>query len=428
MRICLFEDHGFLDLEPLALTRPIFDLYCGLTTLSAKQSRFFAPCTVGALVRPFLADLVRQNRPDMPVNDAAWLGAGPTIMVNARWLPPEDSRGALLAASGSCIGVVEGEVAFAVLTPDRLKGLTPATLSDFLAAWKQTLPQHEVGGRMIARPWDLVNANGEQIVGEFRSRNSSRLECRPLNVSMVGPAGSLCIDRTARLDPLVVVDTTNGPVVIDRGAVIGAFTRLEGPCYVGPGTHVLGGKVRGGATLGPYCRIGGEVEASIVQGFANKYHDGYLGHSYVGEWVNIGAGVQVSDLRHDYGEVTVPANGLKIPTGSSKVGSFIGDHTKIGIGSLLNTGSNIGAFANVLPAGCLLPRSVPSFCKVSHGALAENDSCEALFATAEEVMRRRGVQLTEEHREVYRRAYDQTALQRRQALHDDDRLRLRKSA
>ncbi len=87
-----------------------------------------------------------------------------------------------------------------------------------------------------------------------------------------------------------------------------------------------------------------------MQGYSNKYHDGFLGHTYVGEWVNLGAGTQNSDLRNDYGEVTVTVNGRIVPTGATKVGCFLGDHTKTGLGTLLNTGTNAGAFCNLLPA------------------------------------------------------------------------------
>src|SRR5262249_12677260 len=174
--------------------------------------------------------------------------------------------------------------------------------------------------------------------------------------ALVGPADRLLIDPTVRLDPLVVIDTSGGPVVIDREAVIHAFTRLEGPCYVGPQTHVLGAQIRAGTTLRPQCRIGGEVEATIVHGFSNKYHDGFLGHGYLGEWINLGAGTSNSDLRNDYGPVTVVVDGQPVSTGQSKVGCFVGDHAKMGLGTLLNTGSNIGAFANVLPAGAFAPK------------------------------------------------------------------------
>src|SRR5437763_1256292 len=153
----------------------------------------------------------------------------------------------------------------------------------------------------------------------------------------------------------LVADTTQGPVMVNAHAVVTSFTRLEGPCYVGPYTQIQGAKIRPGTTLGPQCRVGGEVEASIIHGHSNKYHEGFLGHSYVGEWVNLGAGTSNSDLRNDYGEVTVTVAGRRVPTGLTKVGCFLGDHTKTGLGTLLNTGTNAGAFCNLLPGG-LLPR------------------------------------------------------------------------
>jgi UDP-N-acetylglucosamine diphosphorylase/glucosamine-1-phosphate N-acetyltransferase len=427
MRVVLFEDHGVHDLEPLTLTRPVFDLYCGASPLSAKQARYFAPCTTGAIVRPFLADLLRRNGPDLPVNDMTWLKQSPVILVNGRWLPPEGPAPDL-SSSRSLIGTAGGDVAFAFLTPDMFGGCTPANLDECLERWRRSLPRQDAGGTMISRPIDLISANGRQIGRDFRARGEKARSARPMDFSLVGPAGQLCIDASARIDPLVVADTTAGPVIIDRDAVIAAFTNLEGPCYIGPGTQVLGARVRAGSSLGPCCRVGGEIECSVIQGFSNKAHDGYLGHSYVGAWVNVGAGAQTSDLRHDYGEVVLNQGGIRVSTGTTKVGSFIGDHTKIGIGSLLNVGTNIGAFASVLPAGRLLPRYVPSFCQVNYGVLAENDDCEVLFATAEEVMRRRGVDLTEVQQDVYRAVFEQTASQRRQALHEIERPRLRRSA
>src|SRR5436190_703716 len=197
--------------------------------------------------------------------------------------------------------------------------------------------------------------------------------------------------------------------MIDREAVIAAFTRLEGPCYVGPQTHVLGAKLRAGTTLGPNCRIGGEVETSIVHGYSNKYHDGFLGHSYVGEWVNLGAGVQTSDLRNDYGEVKVVVNGALVATGSKKVGSFIGDHTKAGLGTLLNTGSNVGIFCNLLPSGTLLPKHVPSFASWWNGALVDRCDLRQEEQTAGLVMRRRGWAFSDIHAELVRHLHHESA-------------------
>jgi UDP-N-acetylglucosamine diphosphorylase/glucosamine-1-phosphate N-acetyltransferase len=251
---------------------------------------------------------------------------------------------------------------------------------------------------------------------------------RPADAALVGPAERLLIDSSARIDPLTAFDTTHGPVTVAAGAVVQAFSRLEGPCHVGPGTHVLGAKLRGGTTLGPCCRVGGEVEGSIVHGYSNKYHDGFLGHSYVGGWVNFGAGSQCSDLRHDYREVTVAAGGRVVPTGLTKVGCFVGDHAKIGLGCLLNTGTHVGPFGQLLPTGRLLPRHVPAFCETAFDRLEERDDLGALLATAALVMSRRGREMTPAHAALYRQVHASTAGERRQAIRAADKRRLRRSA
>src|SRR5262249_17973449 len=155
----------------------------------------------------------------------------------------------------------------------------------------------------------------------------------------------------------------------------------EGPCHVGPDTQVLGARIRA-SSFGPQCRIGGEVEATIVQGYSNKAHDGFLGHSYLGEWVNLGAGTQVSDLRNDYAPLTVSINGARVETGQMKLGAFLGDHTKTSIGTLINAGSVFGAFCQLLTSGTLLPRDVPSFCRYGQGELHERPDLRQLFTTA----------------------------------------------
>ena len=194
------------------------------------------------------------------------------------------------------------------------------------------------------------------------------------------------------------------------------MSHLVGPCFVGPGTHVLGGRIRPGTSLGPHCRVGGEVEASIVQGYSNKAHDGFLGHSFVGEWVNLAAGTHTGDLRNDYGTISVPADGVNLNTGRVKVGSFVGDHARTGLGVLLNCGSVVGAFAAVLPTGRLAPRDVPSFTRHGPDGFAEDLDLIALFATADTMMRRRGRSLSRAQDAVYRAVAAQTAAHRRRAL------------
>src|SRR5205085_9396703 len=141
----------------------------------------------------------------------------------------------------------------------------------------------------------LVERNGDAIRDDFALWAQKPAAGGLPGVTVLGSVEQVFVDPSARVDPHVILDATRGPIVIDRGAVVQASSRLEGPCYIGPQSQVLAAKVRAGTALGTGCRVGGEVEASILHGFVNKYHDGFVGHSYVGGWVNFGAGTQVSD-------------------------------------------------------------------------------------------------------------------------------------
>jgi UDP-N-acetylglucosamine diphosphorylase/glucosamine-1-phosphate N-acetyltransferase len=429
MRVCLFEDRAALDLEPLSLTRPVFELLCGLSSLGAKQSRLFPPGPRGVLIRPSLADTYRLASDALPVNDLSWLRAGSTILVNGRWLPPAVPL-PMAELSVPCVGVIQGEVVYAVLEPEHLVDCDASTLDDCLARWSATLPTRAAGGRLIRYLWQLIEHNGEQIRADWQT-STPGFEHGPgserAGLVVVGPRDQLLIHPSARLDPMIVADTTRGPIVIDRDAIITAFTRLQGPCSIGPRSQVHGAKVRAGTTLGPECRIGGEVECSILQGHSNKYHDGFLGHAYLGEWVNLGAGTQNSDLRNDYDEISVMVNGRLVRTGLTKVGCFLGDHTKTGLGTLLNTGTNAGVFCNLLPGG-LLPRYLPSFASWWNERLTDRAELAALLRTAAEVMRRRHVHFTETHAALYRTLFEQSAAERRHAVRQAEMRALRRSA
>jgi UDP-N-acetylglucosamine diphosphorylase/glucosamine-1-phosphate N-acetyltransferase len=414
MRVCIFEDQQVRGLEPLALTRPASDLLCGLTTLAEKQVRYFSGTVIGHLCRPVMADVIRSREPVARVNDPVWLRAAPTVLVNARWVPPPGRpvhltagrrhfSPASLFADGSHLGTVEGEIAYVILDTRLLPAVSPTTLDDCLADWLQSLPAHEAGGTLVHRPWDLVALNGSQLLRDFEAvADRGEAGFHPSGLSVVGPADQLVIDPSARIDPMVVADTTRGPVVVGARAVVHSFTRLEGPCSIGEGTVVLGASVRGGTTIGPDCRIGGEVEASILLGHANKYHDGFLGHSYVGEWANLAAGTSTADLRYDYRPVSVAVDGREVPTDLLKVGTMFGDHARTGLGVKLDCGTTIGPFAQVLPTGGFVPRCIAAMTRVGPGGAKELSDVDRLLAAADTAMRRRGRHLTPAVEAVYR--------------------------
>jgi len=424
MRICLFELHPET-LHPLTLTRPLFELRCGLTTLADKIFRHFQASDRAAFVRPALVDVAALDHPDLKLNCDRWLGDQVTVLVNSRWLPPSQ-RAAIEADSH--VALVGEDVAYVKLSAEQLRFVTAANLADHVEHWKNTLPRREAGGSLIHHAWDLVEANGLQIIQDFAAMQPREPSAVVSHLALVGPRNQVWVHPSAHIDPMVVVDTSAGPVVIDRGARIDAFTRLEGPCYVGAGSHVFGAKIRKGVSIGPGCRVGGEVEASILHAHVNKYHEGFLGHSYVGAWVNLAAGTHTSDLRCDYGEVSMTVAGQHTPTGQRKVGSFIGDHSRTGLGVLLNTGSTIGAFAQVLPASGFAPRFIPSYTHWSGGTLIETPNLDEAFATAQIVMERRGKSFAAAHRDLFDKIFSETAMERRIALRSWEQKHLRRSA
>jgi UDP-N-acetylglucosamine diphosphorylase/glucosamine-1-phosphate N-acetyltransferase len=422
MRLCLIEDIGVTGLEPLTLTRAAYDLRLGQDGLATKIATAFGvghgPARRGAWVRPHLAALQRERDPHTIVNDPNWLARGPMIAALARWVPPASFTRPDAAAPW--VGLCDGRPACAGVGPADAAALASENLDDWFAGLlkRPDCDAIDVGGLWIDRPWDLVAANNDQLVADFARAGRVGISNRQLStVAVVGPADRLAIHETARLDPYVVLDTTNGPITIAADVWVQPFTRIEGPAYIGPGTQLFRANLRGGVTIGPNCRVGGEVEATIIQGFTNKYHEGFLGHAYVGEWVNLGAITSNSDLRNDYGEVLVPLQGDPIATGQAKVGCFLGDHTRTGLGSMLNTGTSVGVMCNVLPAGPLLPKHVPSFTAVLYGRVAPGFPLDQMFQTARTVKGRRGQSFSAAEELFYRELYEKTRIERERAFH-----------
>jgi UDP-N-acetylglucosamine diphosphorylase/glucosamine-1-phosphate N-acetyltransferase len=401
-------------------------LLLGSSTLGAKIARAVGvgpgPARRGAVIRPHLAPIQHERDPRTSLNDSDWLARGPVLVANARWVPPVGFQ--LPEAHAPWLALCDGQPACALVGPELAVGLNPGGVDGWFEDLASRAERLDVGGDWVTRPWDLVAKNSEHLARDFVAEGRSGLSNRHLaSIALVGPAERLSIHETARIDPYTVFDTTNGPITVAAGAVVQPFTRIEGPCAIGRDTQLFRANLRGGVTLGPNCRIGGEVEHSIVHGFSNKYHEGFLGHAYVGEWVNLGAITSNSDLRNDYGEVFVPLQGDPVPTGMAKVGCFLGDHTRTGLGSMLNTGTAVGVMCNILPAGPLLPKHVPSFTAVLYGRVAPGFPLEQMFATARTVKGRRNQDFSAVEEQLYLDLYEQTRLERERAFHKSNERR-----
>jgi len=413
MRLILFDRNREIRsrFHPLTLSRPIWELRTGITTLGEKLVRRVGLREVACFVPDYMAEAYRQ-RAAWPVNDPATLRDDDLLLVD----PRVKADGLHIPLDGPSEVAVdeEDQVLYARVRRLDAKDLATDDVGKFLSAAKARLPNVQATLPKWEYIWDLMLANPEQLTADFAAIDRRGIEGTVEDpVAIRGTRKDVYIAPKAHVHPMVVIDASDGPVYIDEGTEIQPFTRIVGPCYIGRETILLGAKCHEGNSIGPVCRIGGEVECSIIQGYTNKYHDGFLGHAYVGEWVNLGALTTNSDLKNDYSNVSVIMHGrLPIDTGSNKVGCFIGDHTKTSIGTFLNTGAYVGAMCLIMGTGKPLQKFIPSFAWLLEGVVTKGFGKKALYETASHVMERRGCTWTAADEAMWDHVFEMTRARR----------------
>lgn len=417
MRLILFDrdTESRSRFFPLALSRPLWELRCGITSLADKLEARTAATDVACFLPDYLAETYR-SRAKHPVNDTAALTGDDLLIVDAR--VKADTFDVPPTGPGQ-VGLDEqGNVLYARLPQADVQKLSSDDFDAFLASVKKNLPHAD--GTLLTwdYTWDLILANPDQLTADYAAAGHHGIEGAIEDPSAIrGSKKDVFVAPGVTIHPMVVIDAENGPVYIDEGVEVHPFTRIEGPCYIGKKSILLGAKCREGNSIGPVCRIGGELEESIIQGYSNKYHDGFIGHSYIGEWVNLGALTTNSDLKNDYSSVSVVLDGKHaVSTGSTKVGSLIGDHTKTSIGTLFNTGSYVGAMTIIMATGKPLPKSIPSFAWFVEGLVTKGFGRRKLYETAATAMSRRGGQWTQAEQTMWDAVFDMTAPIRNEAI------------
>ncbi|UCH36345.1 MAG: hypothetical protein JSV65_08325 [Armatimonadota bacterium] len=414
MRICIFEDGTTDNFHPINLLRPTFEVRCGAISLRERILAGYPGAAACYSVRDHLAPVYRRRVAGAPVNDADALAGDDLLLINGRMLALGDWPA---AAGDDEVGLSGDDVAYA-----RISAATAATLGasdalSLLARARQKVATANAPQKLVSYPWDLVEHNPECITADFAALPQKGVHGELAELSVVyGDEDQVYIAPGAQVHPMVVLDTHGGPVIIEEGAQVFPHTRVEGPSYIGRDAQIVGGKIREGCSIGPVCRVGGEVEESIIHGYSNKYHDGFLGHAYVGEWVNLGALTTNSDLKNDYGTVELYVKGELVDSGSTKVGCFIGDHTKTSIGTLFNTGTIVGVGCIILGGSEILPKYIPSFAWYYNGHLAKGGGFDALLDTVRTAMGRRDVAVTADDVELLRAVREMTKQERNEAI------------
>ncbi len=415
MRICIFEDEFYRQLQPLVHMRPVFDLRCGQLTLREKVARVYPDEIFILHSRDCLRDSVKERHPGSFVNEIP-ADADRVLLINGRILFGSKAAAAFEENREDIVYTDSGVILGAWLSGTNLRkyrdsiGKAVVSSTDF-----DGIRRVEIHGLDVVRfPWDLIDRNGAQLISDFALSTTGQTEIlgklyegvHLLNASQVH------VGKGARIKPGAVLDAERGPVYIGRDVEIMPNAVIRGPAFIGEGSVIrAGAKIYENTSIGEGCKVGGEVEGSIIHAYSNKQHEGFVGHSYLCEWVNIGADSNTSDLKNNYGTVKVYNDGRVVDSGLRFVGLMMGDHSKCGINFMFNTGTVVGAFCNLYGTG-VPPKYVPSF---SWGESAEEYTTyrlEKALEVARVVMSRRNRTLTGSEEELIKKVFTITGQER----------------
>ncbi len=320
----LFEDEASLRLRPLTTLLPVQLLVYGSKRIFSKHEEALGEKTFW-LVREEVKERVSEDR--RPTDDE------PLLLINARVIP-EPNLYKRIKSLPLGKALVQGKTLIAAL-------VSPKELEAVMSGqWASKLQVERVEGLpLVENLWDLSPLS---LIKELR-RDIPKCDWKDVGLQIVGDRGNACISEDIQVIGPSVVDAREGPVYIGPKVTIEPFSYLKGPLYIEEGALIVSGARIGGSYIGRAVRAGGEISTSIIMEYSNKYHFGFLGHSYVGRWVNIGAGMITSNLKNTYGNVKVRGT----DTGLNKVGAFIGDHSKLSIGSKTYAGVSLGIAAHL---------------------------------------------------------------------------------
>lgn len=393
--LILFDDAIAAEWKPFAWTRPVGELVFGACSFRERAERLTG-LTCNGSIAPHLAGFDEPDAAPVVESDSIDTSVA-RLYLDSRFVPAWNAR--FEAPDGTAVLVADGR-AIGWFSPAGSVGPDRAFL-DRPSLPLEDVPHIEFAGRSLTDFWQLITQHGEQLTEDMRHLVDGAGEGLPGGLTPVaGSPANIRVGRRVQIEPGVAIDCSAGAIWIEDDVRVRAFTRIAGPARIGAHSTLLGGSFDG-VTIGSHCKVRGEIEASVVLGCSNKAHDGFIGHAFIGRWVNLGAFTTNSDLKNNYGNVRVTTPAGEVDTDAIKVGCFIGDHVKTAIGTLLNTGTVIGP-GSVLFGERMPPKYVPPF---SWGNGDTTHELDRFMKTAATVMARRNVALTAGVQAVLERAW-----------------------
>lgn len=413
MHLCIFEDQFTGRLEPLIYSRPVYDLVCGINTLKHKILRAYSNVKYSLHVREVLAPFVKIKYPDIAVNQ---LEDDDYLFVNGRVIADENlSKIIPLEDSSNKLYMNDNNIIAVRLSGDKLKRFKPLINSVFIPEFFYDLKIVTVEVPTVNYLWDLINQNGAQMRSDYNYHMKSVSSMHNGNIydgAMLVEKENIYIGEGATVKPGAVIDASLGPVYLDSNCLVKSNAVIEGPVYVGRNSIVKScAMIYENVSIGEVCKVGGEVEDSIIVSYTNKQHSGFLGHAYLGSWVNIGADTNNSDLKNNYGNVRMYVDGEVVDSGTQFLGLIMGDHSKTSINSMFNTGTVVGFSCNIFGSG-FPPKYLPSFSWGGAGSLTTYDLGRSI-ETARRVLLRRKKIMTEAEINLFKKVFELTQDERR---------------
>ncbi len=400
MLLAFLDDVHCPKLYPFTRTRSAADIRCGILTLRERWEK-----TLGAEKSVTLtAGVLQKLYPATPTD-------GEVLLLNSRLLGGEELTEVVESLPvGTALHNEEG--IFLAARLQQMPGSPEEATTQFAALPTKTFE----GAAMLQHIWNIFSLNGAWIKHDFELLTHRRL-------SMLLPAGvitkkneQIFLEEGAKIGLGVLLNAGNGPIYIGKNAEIMDGTIVRGPMALGEGAVVkMGAKIYGDTTIGPGCKVGGEITNAVFFANSNKGHDGYVGNCVVGEWCNIGADTNASNLKNNYDKVKIQedATSRRVSTGLTFCGLLMGDHSKCGINTMFNTGTVAGVSCNIY-GGDFPPAYIPSF---SWGGAAgfKTYTLDKAIDAANRMMERRDKTLSEAERQVLTAIFEETAAQR--AMH-----------
>ena len=416
MKILVYEDSGYKNLYPINLLRASFDIKCGANTILQRvecilNNKFDISLHCRKVLAPYLREVHKNKINNISKDDL--------MLINGRVIFDEESLKYLLSKKEkNSYYTFNDEIIAAYITKDKIhiikekvEGADNVFGKEFFEKqnFKSIRLKNELNIRVIKYSWDIIDyilhKGLEEDLNYFLNKKESKELKRIKERETFIDYKKICTGKSVKVFPGVVLDASEGRIVIDENTVIEPFTYIKGPVYIGRNCLIKSGtKIYGPCVIGEFSKVAGEIAESVFHSYVNKQHDGFTGHSYMCPFVNLGADTVTSDLKNNYSKVSMKINGENVNTGRQLLGSIIGDHSKTSINTMLNTGSMIGIFANIFGGGFPL-KEIGSFSWNETSKEPVRYDIDKAIETAKTVMNRRGVKMSRAYEELVRGYY-----------------------